>query len=914
MYMLADDLAGAHDVAVPFVKRDFAVAVLSDPDRLDRFDEADLVVLNTGTRSCTESEAAARVGAACEAIRARSGTLIYKKIDSTLRGNVGFEFDLVGDMMDFGLVICAPAYPEMGRTTVGGYQLLHGMPVRGQDLAGPDIPPQHAFIPDLLGTGIGKLRARIDLKTVHGGSVAIRRAIDDIEAAPGTTLVVDMVDPMRWDVLLDAVLEDPAAFVDRRSSAFVDRRSSAPAAASTLLCGSSGLAGALAERLSVSWKPRASLSRSPRTSSGKPQAVSSSPPLKDGPVLVVACSLHDTTARQVEEINNRNSLTACHFDPLSIVDERCRDDEVDRLEAFVAKALANGQNAVVTPLRPDLTDRTERQAWIGKLVKNADGRDPASVVIENLGEVTRRLFAEASPGGLVLTGGETAGRIFHELHADGAWICEEIDAGIGRAAVAGGPHDGMGLVIKPGSFGNDQTLVKAMERLSARAVDNAYGDTEAGDSEAGNTTKGDTPDGTTGSDGKRTFGNRKGTDIDERPVIGITLGDPNGVGPEVIVKFLSQEWVYELCRPLVIGHDEVIRRALPLIRSADSGDGDDGDGRNVVRSAASGDDDGRDGGQENVGHSGGEGQGSDNGQGSPIPGPCLVIHRVDRPDAGRYRFGTVDVMNAADVETTRLRLGQVQSEAGYLAVESVKRAARMAMDGDIAAIVTAPINKEAMGHAGYAYVGHTELLAEITGTKRFRLALAFDGILVSHATTHVSLRDAIDRLSEEEILITVDLVGNALAGMGVAAPRIAVCGLNPHAGEGGLFGDEEIRIIAPAVEKAREKSGARGWRITGPLPPDTVFMRARKGDFDGIIGMYHDQGHIPVKAIAFDRTVNVTLGLPIIRTSVDHGTAFDIAGRGIADAGNLGEALRMAVSLVGEQWSIGGVQGTGTVS
>ena len=365
--------------------------------------------------------------------------------------------------------------------------------------------------------------------------------------------------------------------------------------------------------------------------------------------------------------------------------------------------------------------------------------------------------------------------------------------------------------------------------------------------------------------------------MDERPVIGITLGDPNGVGPEIIVKILSQEWVYELCRPLVIGHGEVIRRALPLARTGGSDDDDAQGGRTV---------------------------------------PCLDIHTIEHPAAGLYRHGAIDVMNAQDAELKidSLFPGRVQAEAGRLAVESVKRTARMAMDGDIAAMVTAPLNKEAMGLAGYAYPGHTELLAEITGTKRFRLALAFDGILVSHATTHVSLRDAIDRLSEDEILITLDLVGSALAGMGVAAPRIAVCGLNPHAGEGGLFGDEEIRIIKPAIEKAREKAGARGWRITGPLPPDTVFMRARKGDFDGIIGMYHDQGHIPVKAIAFDRTVNVTLGLPIIRTSVDHGTAFDIAGKGIADTGNLGEALRMAVSLVGEQWSIGDGKGAQATS
>ena len=266
----------------------------------------------------------------------------------------------------------------------------------------------------------------------------------------------------------------------------------------------------------------------------------------------------------------------------------------------------------------------------------------------------------------------------------------------------------------------------------------------------------------------------------ERPVIGITLGDPNGVGPEIIARVLSEKWICDLCRPLVIGHDEVIRRALTLVHddSADS-------------------------------HSGGS------------TGRGLDIHLVDRPESGLYRHGTVDVLNAMDVETGGLKPGRVQSEAGRLAVASVKLAARLAMKGDIGALVTAPMNKKAMSLAGYPYAGHTELLAEVTGTKKYRLSLAFDGILVSHATTHVSLRDAIARLSEEEIVVSVDLVGRALVGMGIVKPRIAVCGLNPHAGEGGLFGDEEIRIIGPAIEEAR----SRGWRIDGPLPPDTVFMR-----------------------------------------------------------------------------------------
>ena len=490
MYMLADDLAGAHDVAVPFAKRGFAVAVPTGPDRLDRFEAADLVVLNTDTRSSSEAEAADRVGAACEAIRARSGALIYKKIDSTLRGHAGFEIDLVSDRMDFGLVVCAPAFPEMGRTTVGGYQLLGGLPISGADMAGPDFPPQHTFIPGLLDNDSGRARAHIDLKTVRGGAAAIRGALDDIKAAPGTTVVVDMADPMRWDGLLDAVFEDREA----------------SAAASVLLCGSGGLAGALAERLALTWKSLDPSSRTLRPSSSKPRVAAPAPPLQDGPVLVFACSLHDTTARQVEQLGGMDSTAICPFDPLSIVDERKRVGEVDRLTTTVAEAMGNGRNAVVTPLRPDRTDRTDRRAWIGHLVEKAAGRDPALVVIDSLGQVARRLFTKAKPGGLVLTGGETAGRVFQELHADGAWIREEIDTGIGRAAVAGGPYDGMGLVIKPGSFGDERTLAKAVERLSPRAVDTKAGDTETRDTGTGDTEIGDTLVGTTGPVRKRAPG------------------------------------------------------------------------------------------------------------------------------------------------------------------------------------------------------------------------------------------------------------------------------------------------------------------------------------------------------------------------------------------------------------------------
>jgi 4-phospho-D-threonate 3-dehydrogenase / 4-phospho-D-erythronate 3-dehydrogenase len=211
------------------------------------------------------------------------------------------------------------------------------------------------------------------------------------------------------------------------------------------------------------------------------------------------------------------------------------------------------------------------------------------------------------------------------------------------------------------------------------------------------------------------------------------------------------------------------------------------------------------------------------------------------------------------------------------------------------AIVTAPINKEALRVAGFEWPGHTEMLADLAGARDVRMLLLSGALRVVHVTTHRSLRSAIDAATRDRVLRTIELAAAAGRELGAERPRIAVAGLNPHAGEGGLFGDEEIREIGPAVEAAR----AAGIDASGPWPPDTVFWRASRGDFDVVVAMYHDQGHIPVKLAGFDDGVNVTLGLPFPRTSVDHGTAFDIAGQGVARWDSMIAALRVAAGMAG---------------
>ncbi|HEX5612189.1 MAG TPA: 4-hydroxythreonine-4-phosphate dehydrogenase PdxA [Burkholderiales bacterium] len=324
-----------------------------------------------------------------------------------------------------------------------------------------------------------------------------------------------------------------------------------------------------------------------------------------------------------------------------------------------------------------------------------------------------------------------------------------------------------------------------------------------------------------------------------RPCVGITMGDPAGVGPEVVMKALNHPVVYESCRPIVIGDAKRLRKAAAIARVS------------------------------------------------------LSVRAVPDPGQARFEHGAVDCIDLGLVPE-ELPFGKLSAAAGEAAYRFIKRAVALAREKRIDAICTAPLNKEALNAAGHRYPGHTELLAELTGTKEVSLMLLAPNLRVIHVTTHIGLLDAIERIDSGLVERTIARGRDVLRRAGVAEPRIVVCGINPHAGEGGLFGrGEEQAKIVPAIAACR----SRGWRVEGPLPADTLFFRALRGDFDLVVAMYHDQGHGPVKAVAFDLGVNITAGLPVLRTSVDHGTAFDIAGTGKADERSMLEALRQAALL-----------------
>jgi 4-hydroxythreonine-4-phosphate dehydrogenase len=327
---------------------------------------------------------------------------------------------------------------------------------------------------------------------------------------------------------------------------------------------------------------------------------------------------------------------------------------------------------------------------------------------------------------------------------------------------------------------------------------------------------------------------------DPRPILAITLGDPAGVGPEIIVKALQHEDVYATCRPLVIGDRRMLARAAEWLGTAP-----------------------------------------------------LNIHMVAHPADGRYLSDAVTLLDLANAAPDDVPVGQVSAAAGRAAVEYVFAACDLALAGTVDAIVTAPLNKAAMNLAGFHYAGHTELLAERTHAGKVSMLLVGPKMRVVHVSTHVALEEAIRRVTPERVGEVIDLAQQSCLALGIAKPRIAVAGLNPHAGESGLFGQQEETAIMPAIEAAR----SRGLNVSDPQPPDTVFLRTVKGEFDIVVAMYHDQGHIPMKLLAFDDGVNVSMGLPIIRTSVDHGTAFDIAGKGIAREDSLLAAIRVAVQM-----------------
>lgn len=325
-------------------------------------------------------------------------------------------------------------------------------------------------------------------------------------------------------------------------------------------------------------------------------------------------------------------------------------------------------------------------------------------------------------------------------------------------------------------------------------------------------------------------------------IIAVTMGDPAGIGPEIIIKSLV-EGELSGAAVVVVGCAQTLRRILALKVT-----------------------------------------------------PQAELRLIEQVADAQFAPGVINVIDEPLADPQGLQPGVVQAQAGDLAYRCVKRASALAMAGEVSAIATAPLNKEALHLAGHNYPGHTELLATLTDSKDYAMVLYTDQLKVIHVTTHIALRKFLDTLNETRVKTVIQVANNFLKRVGYSQPRIAVAGVNPHAGENGLFGDEEIRIVGPAVQAMK----AQGIDVTGPCPPDTVFMQCHEGQYDMVVAMYHDQGHIPLKLLGFYDGVNITAGLPFIRTSADHGTAFDIAWTGKAKSESMATSIALAMQIAQE--------------
>ncbi|MCX5726632.1 MAG: 4-hydroxythreonine-4-phosphate dehydrogenase PdxA [Candidatus Saganbacteria bacterium] len=323
----------------------------------------------------------------------------------------------------------------------------------------------------------------------------------------------------------------------------------------------------------------------------------------------------------------------------------------------------------------------------------------------------------------------------------------------------------------------------------------------------------------------------------EKPIIGITMGDASGIGPEIAAKAASSGDVHRICKPLVIGDSRIMLEALKIAKLQGVG-----------------------------------------------------INPIKKVKDARFTKWTIDILDLENLDPSKVKIGQICAPCGKAAIQYLETAIKLAMAKEIDGIATAPINKEAIHKAGYRFAGHTEILAKRTKCKNYAMMFVSEPLWVILVTTHMPIKDISKHINKKKVLQTIKLANQVVKKLRGKKPKIGVAGLNPHAGESGIFGKEEIKHIKPAVDEAKKQ----GIDVVGPISPDAIFYLANAGMFDIVVAMYHDQGLIPLKLLAFNRSVNVTVGLPIVRTSVDHGTGFDIAGKGWANPQSLIEAINVA--------------------
>jgi len=782
--LIADDLTGACDAGAPFAGRG-RVGVFVAP--ASPGPEWDVAAVDTESRGLEPAEAAELVGAAAGRLGTRLARgLLFKKIDSTLRGPVGAELEALLSASGRRTALLCPAFPGQQRAVLHGTLRVSGVPAHetpvGRD---PTYPGPTSDVPEILRRGAIRPISFLPLVRVRGGHDDLVRAL---RGAGDEIIVADAETDGDLESLAGAALGCPEL----------------------VLAGSAGLARAAAAALGYAGPPV---------------------PLPDGHAwLIVAGSLHPATRAQLRALEAAG-VTGVRLDGPCDPDAR--------------------------PLIGQIKDGRPVFIATGDVTAAAPGARHAAA--SRLALVAARVLAESRPDLVAVTGGETAVALLRAVGATRLTLSGAPSSGLalGDAIVdsawarpaARRPRLGsnieaastLPLLTKAGGFGPpDLFLTLLNPALASPGGPPNHFKLASPPAAARRITAPSLLE-----------HRRSHVMAPHLPLLGITMGDPAGVGPEITAKALTRPGVTSSCRTVVIGDRSVMAATLELLRSP------------------------------------------------------LELHAVRGPAECRFSPGTIECLDLGKVDAARLLKAAVSAEAGRAAYAYIETGVKLCQSGEIDGLVTAPINKEALAAAGVQHSGHTEILAKLSGTTDFAMLLMGKELKVIHVTTHVALRQVPDLVTRERVLRVIHLAERTMKGLGQPHPKIAVCGLNPHAGEDGLFGDEEKIEIIPAIEQGRRE----GLAVYGPLPADTLFSRARGGEFDIVVAMYHDQGHVPVKTLGFTYDeaagtwtglsgVNVTVGLPFLRVSVDHGTAFDRAWQGIANPESMVEALEVAVRML----------------
>lgn len=796
----ADDFSGAAEVGQCFARLGLGTRVLLDPALLDHFispagdgmssgtlsGAPEVLVVDTHSRASSAEEAADAVTRVFAGDDAARTPVLFKKIDSLWRGNVGAE---VAALTGLGChVLLAGALPQLRRTVVDGRPYVDGVPLAATLLWAAEAAAPPSSVAEVLGES-GDVHV-----AAPGAALPVAQAVDlaavrspDLAAGlrrlfPGDRPVTVVADG-ETEADLAAVV---AALAELNYTAGGRR---------IVLVGTGGIATVLAQAVRA---------RVPARNAQLSAADSSTSDLTESgarPVLAVVGSASEAARRQLRELQT-GGFAVVGLDP-----EELRGQDLPVKLSLVRENLAAGQPVALTVVA-ETVDPRGAGAIVGNLARFVSGILDAPAAV---------------PPDLILTGGETAREVLERLGVRTLEPLGEVQHG----AVISRADDGRLVGTKPGSFGDDHALLQLYHSIHSRRAGHPAG---AASQE---------PLDPSEISGQAMNSALNTTEQDTRPVIAVTMGDGAGVGPEVTVGALLAENAYRDCRPVVIG--DMYRLNL---------------GAKALGVEAD------------------------------------IVEIQDVADAV-FEPGRINVIDPK-LLSPELPWGQESAEAGNAAYNYIRIACELGMSGQVQGICTAPLNKAALHKAGHIYPGHTELLAHFMGIEEVSMMLSTPKVKVIHVTTHIGLIDAVNKIEPGLVERTVRRGYSAMQRAGIADPKIGVCAINPHAGENGLFGyGEEAEKITPAIEKLQ----ADGIDARGPLPADTAFFLAGRGDFDLIVAMYHDQGHGPVKVLGIEAGVNITVGLPVIRTSVDHGTAFDIAGKGIVDVRSMIEALRQAAEM-----------------